>query len=152
MHAIFFSLCHAFSARHFPLAGLGCATFPFRVGFRLFVSPPATMTACGRVLTLVSFVVAPAFSFSSLFFVSPPPATLAVRGRFLTVVCLIIAPFRLAPPATLAVRGRFLTVDRLIKVSAFPSIAFLRVFPGFIAKPFRRVRVGFEEPHLRLMF
>ena len=40
----------------------------------------------------------------------------------------------------------------LTKVSAFPSIAFLRVFPGFIARPFRGVGVGFEEPHLRLMF
>ena len=39
----------------------------------------------------------------------------------------------------------------LIVVSAFPSITFLRVFPGFIAKPFRGVGVGFEEPHLRLM-
>ena len=39
----------------------------------------------------------------------------------------------------------------LIIVSAFPSIAFLRVFPGFIARPFRGVGVGFEEPHLRFM-
>ena len=36
-------------------------------------------------------------------------------------------------------------------VSAFPSISFLHVFPGFIARPFRGVRVGFEEPHLRFM-
>ena len=34
----------------------------------------------------------------------------------------------------------------------FPSITLLRVFPGFIAKPFRGMGVGFEEPHLRLMF
>ena len=41
----------------------------------------------------------------------------------------------------------------LIIMSAFPSIlTFLRVFPGYIAKPFRGVGVGFEEPHLRLMF
>ena len=33
-----------------------------------------------------------------------------------------------------------------------PSITFLRVFPGFIARPFRGMGVGFEEPHLRLMF
>ena len=31
-------------------------------------------------------------------------------------------------------------------MSAFPSITFLRAFPGFIARPFRGVRVGFEEP------
>ena len=74
MHVILYSLCYAFSARHFPPRGtVGCATFPFRVGFRLFVSPPVTMAACGRVLaTLVSLVIAPAFSFNSPFFVSPP--------------------------------------------------------------------------------
>ena len=32
-----------------------------------------------------------------------------------------------------------------------PSIA-VRVFPGFIPRPFRGVGVGFEEPHLRCMF
>ena len=32
-----------------------------------------------------------------------------------------------------------------------PSNTFLRVFPGFIAGPFRGVGVGFEEPHLRFM-
>ena len=36
-------------------------------------------------------------------------------------------------------------------VFAFPSITFLPVFPGFKARPFRGVGVGFEEPHLRLM-
>ena len=35
--------------------------------------PPATMVACGRVLTLVSLVFAPVLSFNSPFFVSPPP-------------------------------------------------------------------------------
>ena len=62
----------------------------------------------------------------SAFFVSPPLAMLAVRRRFLTVGCLTI-------------------------VSAFPSIMFVRVFPRFIARPFRGVGVGFEDPHLRLM-
>ena len=85
------------------------------------------MVACGRVLTLVSIVMAPAFSFNSPFLVSHPPATLAVGGRFLAAVYLIIA-------------------------SAFPSMTFLRVFPVFIAKPFRDVGVGFEEPHPRLIF
>ena len=36
--------------------------------------------------------------------------------------------------------------------TAFPLFTFLRVFPGFIAKPFRGVGAGFEEPHLRLTF
>ena len=39
----------------------------------------------------------------------------------------------------------------LIIVSAFPSITFLRVFSGSIARPFRGVGVGFDEPHLRFM-
>ena len=33
----------------------------------------------------------------------------------------------------------------LLIVSAFPPITFLRVFPGFIARPFRGVGVGLEE-------
>ena len=36
-------------------------------------SPPAPMVVCGGGLTLVSLVIAPAFSFNSPFFVSPPP-------------------------------------------------------------------------------
>ena len=82
-----------------PRGTVGGATFPFRVGFRLFVSPPATMAVRGRVLTLVSLVIAPAFPFnrrsSSC---TSLPATLAVRGRFLTVVRLIIAPLFVSPP------------------------------------------------------
>ena len=64
---------------------------------------------------------------------------------------LAIAPFLSRPPATMVARGRFLTGGLPIIVSAFPSIPFLRVFPGFTARPFRGVGVGFEEPHLRLM-
>ena len=61
--------------------------------------------------------------------------------------------FFVSPPATLAVRGRFLTggLPYYSVVYAFPSIKFLRVFPGFIARPFRDVGVGFEEPHLRFI-
>ena len=40
----------------------------------------------------------------------------------------------------------------LIIVFAFLAITFLRVFSGFIAKPFRGAGVGFEEPNLRLTF
>ena len=55
-------------------------------------------------------------------------------GRVLTVVCLAIAQFlSRPPPATPVVRDRFLTGGLLI-VSAFPSIACLRVFPGYIAR------------------
>ena len=55
-----------------PRGTVSCATFPFRVGFRRFVSPPATMAVRGRVFTLVSRVVAPVFSFSRISLSRPP--------------------------------------------------------------------------------
>ena len=73
-----------------PRGTVGCTTFPFRVGFRRFVSP-ITLAVRGRVLSLVSLAIAPAFSFNRLSSSRPPPATLAVRGRFLRVVCHIVA-------------------------------------------------------------
>ena len=77
---------------------------------------------------------------------------MAVRGRiFYGGLPYHSAFLPLAPPATLAVRGRFLTVVCLIIVPALPSITFRRIFPGFIANPFRGVGVGFEESHLRLI-
>ena len=52
----------------------GLCHLSFSCWFSPFVSPPpATMVAYGRVLTLVSLVFAPVFSFNSPFFVSPPP-------------------------------------------------------------------------------
>ena len=79
-----------------PRGTVGCVP-PFHcVLVFAFLSRP-TMVACGRALTLVSLVIASAFSFKSPFFVSPPPATPAVRGRFLTVVCLFIAFFSSRP-------------------------------------------------------
>ena len=68
---VFCLLC-AFSQALPRLAGLRVVS-PFHfVLVRLFVSPPATMVACGRILTLVSLVIASAFSFNPSFFVSPP--------------------------------------------------------------------------------
>ena len=74
MHVILFSLYYMFSARRFPpLATVGCATFQFSCWLSAVgLAPPATMVACGRVLILVSLVLAPVFSFNSPFFVSPP--------------------------------------------------------------------------------
>ena len=63
---------------------------PFRVGFGLSSShPPAILAVRGRVLRLVSLVIAPAFSLNRLLRLALP-ATLAVRVRFLTVVFLVI--------------------------------------------------------------
>ena len=77
MHVILFSLCYAFSARHFPppLGSVGCAAFPLRVWFSLFLSrPPATMVACGRVFDVrfpcLSACVLLQFAFLRL---APPP-------------------------------------------------------------------------------
>ena len=67
------------------------------------------------------------------------------------MVCLAIAPFRLAPPATLAIRGRFLTGGLPYDSDCGYSNYFRRVFLGFIARTFRGVGVGFEEPHVRFM-
>ena len=100
MHVILFSLCYSFSSSHFPPSrDCGLCHLSISCWFSPFVSlPPATMVACGRVLTLVSLVLAPVFSFNSPFFVSPPSATLTIGGRVLTVVCLAIAPFSSRPP------------------------------------------------------
>ena len=136
-----------------PRGTVGYATFPFRVGFRLFMSSPGPDGSLLEVFTLISLVVWLAFSFNSSFFVSPPPRQAGgsrevFRGGLPYHSAFFVSP----PPATPAVRGRLLTVVCLTIVSAFPSITLLRVFPGFIAKPFRGVGALFEEPHLRLMF
>ena len=92
-----------------PRGAVGCATFPFRVGFRLLSRPSRHDGSvregfdfdfpCLRACVLLQFA----------FLRLAPPATLTVRGKVLTVVCLAIAPFSSRPLATLAVRGRFLT-------------------------------------------
>ena len=107
------------------------------------------MAACGGDLTLVSLVIAPAFFFNWLSFISPPLRhACGSREVFDGGLPQHSASLGFAPPATLAVREKFLAVVCLIVVPAFPSITFLRVFPGFVDKPFRGVGVGFEEPHL----
>ena len=65
-----------------------------------------------------------------------------------SVICLAIAPFSSRPPPHTG--GTRQVFDGWF-ASAFPSTIFLRVFPGFSARPFRGVGVGFEEPRLRLM-
>ena len=84
MHVILFSLYYMFSARRFPpLATVGCATFQFSCWLSAVgLAPPATMVACGRVLILVSLVLAPVFSFNSPFFVSPPHHADGTREGF----------------------------------------------------------------------
>ena len=95
---------------------------------------------------LVSLALAPAFSFNPPLFVSRPPRHASGTREVLTVVCLIIAPFSSRPPNDAGGTREVLTGVCLIIVS--PSITSLRVFPGFIAKPFRGAGVGFEELYL----
>ena len=81
-----------------PRGTVGFATFPFRVRFHPFVSPPRhdgglqegfdVGFPCHSVCVLLQFA----------FVRLVPSATLAVRGRFLTVVCFVIAPFSSRPP------------------------------------------------------
>ena len=86
---------------------MDCATFPFRVGFRLLSRPPrhdgSLREGFGFGFPCLRACVLLQIRLSS----SSPPAAPTIRGRVLTVVGLAIAPCRLAPPATLAVRGRF---------------------------------------------
>ena len=57
-----------------PRVTMDRATFPFRVGFRLLVSPPlpAMMAGCGKVLTLVLPCHSACIFLVSPFFLSPP--------------------------------------------------------------------------------
>ena len=90
-----------------PRGTVGCATFPFCVGFRLLSLPPRHDGSlregfdfgfpCLRACVLVQFA----------FLRLASPATPTIRGGVLTVVGLAIAPCRLAPPATPVVHGRF---------------------------------------------
>ena len=81
-----------------------------------------------------------------LLHLAPPPPAWRFASRFAggqpydgTFLCV-------APPATLTVRGKFLALAFPSILSEFPSVTFCRAFPGFIAKPFRGVGVGYEEP------
>ena len=58
-----------------PRRTVGSATSPVRVRFPLSSSraPPATLAVRGRVLALVSLIIAPAFSFNRLSSSRPPP-------------------------------------------------------------------------------
>ena len=124
--------------------------FSFGVHFRRFVSPPGhdgglrggfdVGVPCHSACVLLQLA----------FLHLPPPLRHACGSRevFDGGLPQHSASLGFAPPATLAVREKFLAVVCLIVVPAFPSITFLRVFPGFVDKPFRGDGVGFEEPHL----
>ena len=77
-----------------PLAGLQVVPpFHFVLVFAfLCLAPPAMLAVRGRFLTLVSLIIAPAFSFNRLSSSRPPRPRWRSARVFLAVVCLIIAP------------------------------------------------------------
>ena len=81
-----------------PRGTVGCATFPFRVGFRLFSRSPRHDGSLPEGFDFGFPCLSACVLLQFAFFVSPPHPTLTVRGRSWAVVCLIIALFRLAPP------------------------------------------------------
>ena len=120
MHGILFPLCYTRSARHFPPSrdcGLCHLSIPCWFSPFLFRLAPRHDGGLREGFDVDSSCHSACVALQFAFLHLAPPATLAVHGTFLTVVCLII-------------------------VSAFPSMTFLRVFPGFIARPFRGVGVG----------
>ena len=90
-----------------PRGTVGCATFPFRVGFRLLSRPPCHDDSLPEGFDFGFPCLLACVLLQFAFLRLAPPATPTIRGRVLTVVSLAIAPFRLTPPTTLAVRGRF---------------------------------------------
>ena len=86
---------------------LGCATFPFRVGFRLLSRPPRHDDSlredldfgfpCLRVCVLLQFAL----------FVSPPPRHADDAREGFDGGWSCHSAFFASPPATLAVRGKF---------------------------------------------
>ena len=54
-----------------PRGTVGCATFPFRVGFRVLSRPPRHDDSLREGLALVSLVFVPVFYFNSPLIVSP---------------------------------------------------------------------------------
>ena len=93
-----------------PRGTVGCATFPFRVGFRLLSRPPPGHDGSLREGFDFCFLYLRAcvlLQFALLRLA--PHATPTARGRILTVIGLAKALFSSRPPrhATLAVRRRF---------------------------------------------
>ena len=93
-----------------------------------------------------------------LFLPPPPPPRRRYVGGFLRWLSCHSTFFVSPPRHTGGTRqvfdGRFALLAGGLPyyiVSAFPSMSFLRVSPGFIARPFIGVGLDFEEPHLRLM-
>ena len=107
-----FLLAVRFQLGAYPLAGLWVVPpSHFRVGFRLFISPPRHDSGLRGGVDVDFFCLRACVLLRLTFLrLAPPHATLAVRGSFLTMVCLITTRFLPRPPATLAVRGRFFMV------------------------------------------
>ena len=147
-----FSLRYAFSVRHFPpLAGLWVVS-PISCWFSPFCLVTPRHDGILREGFDVGFPCLSACS-HSIRPSSRPPRHADGTGEGFDGGCLAIASlFCLDPPPNGRYAAVFLPVVCPIVVSAFLSNIFFPIFPGFIARPFRGVGVGFVEPHLRLIF
>ena len=132
-----------------PRGTVGCATLPFRVGFRLLLRPPRPDGSMREWFDFgfprLRACVLLQFAFLRL----APPATPTIRGTVLTVVGLAIAPSRLAPRHTGGTRQ--LLTDGLLPYSVCVSFKFSSRFSWLHSQAVQRCGSGFEEPHLRFM-
>ena len=134
-----------------PRGTVGCATFPFCVGFRLWSRPPRTDNSLreGFDFGFPSLRACVLLQFAFPRLASPRHADDAQEGFDGGWSCH--SAFSSRPPRHTCGSRQVLT-DGLPSYRVFVSFNyFLRVFPGFVARPFRGVGVGFEEPHLRFM-
>ena len=149
--------CFVFSFARFrlgtspPRGTAACATFPFRVGFRLLSRPTRHDGSlregfdfgfpCLRACVLLQFV---------FFRLAPPRHADDTREGF-DGGWSCHSALSSRPPRYTGGTRQVLT-DGLPSNSVCVSFNyFLGVFPGFIARTFRGVGVGFEKPHLRFM-
>ena len=100
MRVILFSLLTRFQLGTSPPRGtVGCAVFPFRVGFRLFVSPPRHAGGPREGFDVGFPCHSACVLLQPPFFVSlPPPRRWRLAGVFFALVCFIIALFFVSPP------------------------------------------------------
>ena len=149
--AMYGSVCHIlsfvcccicstlFSTKHFPPSrGCRCCHLPCRVFVVFSSNPPPCRWPAGGFSHDFSLVLAPVFpsiSTRARFAIVPFLGLVCRRAfpappRLTGGMWQVLEPF-LPPPATPAARGRFLMGDCCLVVgSAFPSTAFLRVFPA----------------------
>ena len=75
-----------------------------------------------------------------------------VRGVFRVFFLLVLIVIFFTSPSVAGDMAMAFVDDLFLHLKARSSFHFFAYFAGFVALPFRGMGVGFEEPHLRLMF